>query len=246
MNLIPTLPGIELAWSALPLSVAVYVLLLIDARRKDSPSAKDDQLGIKTVAAALILVSTLLVATGLRDFLHVMLTFDDFGDRIKASLPTLVVGGLGVVGTALVLLPKTNAREFPKAKRLTAGIVALGSGIAMLPAVAGLITVVLDWPNWNGVAGSLALTLDVLVIFGVSFVVLGKLSGIERAPSQPSAPAGQAMAGQAYPGQAPAGQAYPGQAPAGQAYPGQAPGQAPGQGYPGQQPPPGGPGGWQG
>ncbi|MEM9463599.1 MAG: hypothetical protein AAGF11_56195 [Myxococcota bacterium] len=260
MNLVRLLPGIELAWSALPLSVVVYGLLLLDARRKGGQAQADDQLGIKTVAAALVLVSTVLLATGLRDFLHVMLTFDDFGDRIKVALPPVLVGGLGVVGTALMLFPQTNAREFPKAKRLTVGMIALGSGVAVPPALAGLIAMILDWPSWDKVAGSLATTIDVLAIFGVSFVVLGKLSGIVKPTSSPAgsppgqapgpgqAMPGQAYPGQAYPGQAPAGAPMPGQAPAGAPMPGQAPGASPmpgpGQAFPGQPPSPGGPGGW--
>src|SRR5690606_21503247 len=118
------LQGFGLVYSALPAAFLVYFLLLFDARRKGSPSAGDDQIGIKTVAATIAIVATGMLALGLQAFLHVLLTFDDFGARLKAALPNLVFGGLGVVAAGLVLFPRTNAQEFPKAKRLAAGVIA--------------------------------------------------------------------------------------------------------------------------
>lgn len=246
MNFFPlrSLGAVEV-WSAVPLGVAIYVLLLLDQRRKDSPSAKDTQLGLKTVAATLIVVSTLMFATGLRDLLHTLLTFDAFWDRFKAAFPSVVVGLVGVAGIAMVLLPKTNANEFPKAKRLAAGVIALGSGVTLLPALAALIAVVLDWPSWSEVAGAFATVVDALLIFGASFAILGKLSGMTM-PEMKAAPkpaAAAPVAGQP-PGAYPPQQAQPGypQQQAQPGYPQQQPGQQagyqqpqqPGQGWPPQ------------
>ncbi|MEX1364544.1 MAG: hypothetical protein AB1Z98_15565 [Nannocystaceae bacterium] len=254
MNLLPTMaPSLLAAWSALPISVLVYLLLMYDARRKDSPAAEDTQLGLKTVAAVLIIVSTLMFAIGFQRFLHVMLTFDDFGDRMKGALPSVLVGGLGVIATGVMLFPKTNAEQFPKAKRLAAGMIALLSGIAMLPAVAMLLTQLLDWPSWDAVAEAASVTVDVVVIFGISFIALGKLSGMTMPELKSSGPPAQGP-GQGYPPQQqpqqpqyaaqPQGQPYPGQPQPQYPQPGQAPqAQAP-QAYPPQgqapqgQPPP--------
>lgn len=236
-------PSLVAAWSALPISLLMYLLLLYDARRKDSPAAEDTQLGLKTVAAALVVVSTVMFAFGFHRFLHVFLTFDDMWERLKGALPSVLVGGLGVVGTALVLFPKTNAAEFPKAKRFAAGMVALFSGVAVLPALATFLAQLLEWPSWDAVAESFAFVVDMLVIFAISFTVLGRLSGMkmpELKSSGPPSPGGQPQMAPMQPQAQPQPQqpqpGYPAQ-PQGQPYaqPGQPQAQPqPGQPYPGQ------------
>jgi hypothetical protein len=180
---------------------------------------------------------------GLQGFLQVILTFDDFGARLKAAMPSLLVGALGVVGTALVLFPRTNAAQYPKAKRLAAGVVALVSGIAMLPALVDVLATVFEWPSWRLVAFSLATALTAGVIFVAGLWVLGRLSGVKMpAPTAKHAATGFGPGpGPGYGGPAP-GPGY-GSQPL-QGYSG-APTQAPGPGHaapPVQQPP--GPGGY--
>ncbi len=252
---LPRLPSFEVAWSAIPIAFLLYGLLLFDARRKDSTTAGDDQIGLKTVAATLAVVSTLLFAIGLRGFLEAILTFDDFGARLKAAMPSLLVGALGVVGTALVLFPRTNAAQYPKAKRLTAGVVALISGIAMLPALVDVLGSVVEWPSWRVVAAALATAVDAGVIFVISFAVLGKLSGMKMpepkarpAAGPPAGPPGgyggppQGQPPQGYPGQPMQGQPMQGQPMQGQPMQGQPMQGQPmqGQPMPGQYPGPGG------
>lgn len=248
------LQGLGVAYSALPTAFVLYFLLLFDARRKDSPSAGDTQLGIKTVAATIAIVATAMLAMGLQSFLHVILTFDDFGARMKAALPNLVFGGLGIVAAAFVLFPRTNVAQYPKAKRLAAGIVALVSGAAMLPALAMFLQRLLAWPSWGDVAAGLATAVDAVVIFGASFAVLGRLSGIDMRTQGPSVGQGigagahgpppiQAPAPQQVQPQHAAPQGYPPQGQPPQGYPqAQAPQGYPQQGYPQQgQPPQGAP-----
>ncbi|MEM7152689.1 MAG: hypothetical protein AAF799_07595 [Myxococcota bacterium] len=233
---LPMAPSALATWSALPLSLLVYLLLLYDARRKDSPTADDTQLGLKTVAAVLTVVATFMFALGLQDLLHTLLTFDEFWDRFKVSFPSVLIGGGFAVGGALVLFPRTNAEEYPKAKRLAAGVIAIVGAVSLLPALAGFISTVLDWPSWSAVAAALSSALVSSILFVLGFGVLGKLSGMKMPepkakPPQASPPqGGQPFAGQqpAQP-QAPAGHVAPGQPAAPQGYPGQ-----PAAGYPGQ------------
>jgi hypothetical protein len=180
------LQGVGAAYSALPTAFAIYVLLLVDARRKDSPAAADTQLGIKTVAATIAIVATAMFAFGLQGFLHVLLTFEDFMPRIKAALPNLLFGGLGVVASAFVLFPRTNAQEFPKAKRLAAGIIALVAGGAMLPLLAMFLDRLLAWPSWSEVARALTVAVVAVIVFAAAFSVLGRLSGIDMASQGPT------------------------------------------------------------
>ena len=234
---LPMAPSVLATWSALPLSVLIYLLLLYDARRKDSPTAGDTQLGLKTVAAVLTVVATFMFALGLQDLLHTLLTFDEFWDRFKVSFPSVLIGGGAAVGTVLFLFPRTNAEEYPKAKRFAAGVIAIVGAVSLLPALAGFISTVLDWPSWSAVAAALSSALVSSILFLLGFGSLGKLSGMKMPEPKPkpapaaAPPQGQPFAGQPQPGQpqAPAGHVAPGQPAAG--YPGQ-----PAAGYPPQQP----------
>jgi hypothetical protein len=262
MNALPKLPGLDLVWLAIPLAALVYALLVYDARRKDSPAAGDDQLGIKTVAATLAVLATWVLATGLQGFLLAILTFDDFWERLKGSLPSLLVGGLVLVGAALVLFPRTNAEHYPKAKRLAAGVVALVSGVALVPALVNLLDNVFEWPSWRLVATALAQVIDAGVMFVIGLAVLGKLSGVkmpERAAgmARPGGlggpgPMAQPLGGMVQPGPGPGYAAPPMQQPPPQGYAASPMQQQPPQGYaaPPMQPPQGypapppGPGGY--
>jgi hypothetical protein len=238
---LPKLPNLDMVWLAIPIALLIYALLLYDTRRAGSPAAGDDQLGIKTVAATLSLVGTWVLADGLRGFLQVILTFDDFWDKLKAALPSLLVGTLVVVGVGMVLFARTNAAQYPKAKRLAAGVVALTAGVALVPALVVFLDAVLEWPSWRVVATALATVIDAGVVFVVALVVLGKLSGVRMPERMAGGGAarpgglGQPLGGVVQPMQPMQQQGYAG-APQGYAAP-QAQPAAPGYVAPGTQPP---------
>jgi hypothetical protein len=208
-----------MAWLAIPIAILIYGLLLYDARRSGSPAAGDDQLGLKTVAATLAVLGTWVVANGLHGLLVAILTLDDVWDRLKVALPSLLVGALVVAGAGLVLMGRTNAARFPKAKRLAAGVVALVSGVALVPALVGFLEVLLDWPSWRVVATAFATLVTTGVVFGSALAVLGGLSGVpfvERLGRGGGSAMGQPLGGVAQPVPGQPMQAYP---PAAQAYP---------------------------
>lgn len=241
---LPKLPVLDMVWPAILLAFLFYAVLLYDARRTGSPAAGDDQLGIKTVAATLVVVGTWVFADGLRGFLLVILTFDDFWDKLKAALPSLLVGALVVMGAGLVLLSRTNAASYPKAKRLAAGVVALYWGITLVPALVGLFDALLEWPSWRVVATALAAVIDAGVVFMIALAVLGRLSGV-RMPERAAGGGGMARPGGM---SGPSGMSGPGGMgqPLGgvvQSVPPQGYGAAPAQGYAAPQPQPG-PGGY--
>lgn len=175
---LPKLPTLDMAWLAIPIAILIYVLLLYDTRRTGSPAAGDDQLGLKTVAVTLAVLGTWVVANGLHGLLVAILTLDDVWDRLKLALPSLLVGALAVAGAGLVLLSRTNAARYPKAKRLGAGVVALVSGVALVPALVSFLEVLLDWPSWRLVATASATVLTMGVVFVSALAVLGGLSGV--------------------------------------------------------------------
>jgi hypothetical protein len=189
------LPGTELF--VLPVAVIIYFVLLWDARRPNSPAAQDDQIGLKTIGAALTLVGVLMAAGGLQSVVHVLLTFTDFLDRLKAALPDLVVGGFVTILAAFVLVPKTNAAQFPKSKRLTAGAIALGAGTTSVSALADVLRRVINWSSWSPVADAVSLLAVTGVLFAAGMIALGKLSGVEMAPQSASPPLHPGQAAQA-------------------------------------------------
>jgi hypothetical protein len=196
------LPDPDLVWVAIPLAILIYALLLYDARRAGSPTAGDDQLGLKTVAAVLAIAGTWVFAEGLGVLLLAILTFDDFGQKLKTGLPSFLVGAAVVIGAGLVLFSRTNAAQYPRAKRLAAGIVAIYAGVALVPALVGLLLAIFDWPSWRVVAAALARVIDVGLVFAIAVGVLAKLSGLVM-PTRMPAP------GTARPGGPPSGLGQP-------------------------------------
>jgi len=192
-----------------PLALVIYLLLVIDARRKDSPAADDDQLGIKTVAAALLVVGAALSSSGLHKLLHLLLTFTSFGVRIKAAIPDLAVGILTVIAALWVLFPKTNVAEYPKAKRLAAGAIAVPAALASVAALAGFLSAVLEWSTWSDVANALTAVVVAVLYFGASTMALAKMSGMSVPDLQASAEVSQQPSVQ--PGQAAMPDPYAGQ-----------------------------------
>lgn len=192
-----------------PLALVIYLLLVIDARRKDSPAADDEQLGIKTVAAALLVVGAALSSAGLHKLLHLLLTFTSFGVRIKAAIPELAVGILAVIAALYVLFPKTNVAEYPKAKRLAAGAIAVPGALATVALTAGFLSAVLEWSSWSAVAEALTAAVVAIVYFGASTMALAKMSGLSVPDIQ--APAEVSQQPQAHPGQVGQHDPYAGQ-----------------------------------
>lgn len=193
--------GLGMAAATAPLALLVYLLLVLDARRKDSPAAEDDQLGIKTVASALVLVGVALFGTGLQGLLHTLLTFSEIWARIKVTLPDLAVGGLAIVLALKMLLPKTNVSEFPKVLRLTAGAVAISTAGLTLASMSMFVSRLLDFPSWTLVAQALSIFLVSTVLFAASTFALAKLTGLKlpELPVPASAPAPMMTTGQQQP-----------------------------------------------
>ncbi|MEM6991005.1 MAG: hypothetical protein AAF721_10920 [Myxococcota bacterium] len=233
----------------LPLGLVIYLLMVVDARRKDSPAADDDQLGIKTVCAVLIVAGTALTGTGLQKLLHLLLTFSDFGSRIKGAIPDLAVGVVTLIAALYVLFPKTNAAEYPKAKRLAAGAIAIPTAVMTVSLLAAFLSTVFDWPSWSRVADMLTSTVVAVLFFAASTYALAKMSGLSVPDIEagPVADAMQAAQAQGAAVQAAGQPGYPQQQQQ-QPQPAAQPAQQPAPGYPqqggypqqqpGQQPPP--------
>lgn len=165
-----------------PVAGLLYGLLSWDASRAAQPENRDWQIGAKTLVGTLLLVGAFHFGRGVRALVHLLLTFERFGGRLKALTPDLLVGAL-VVGTAAwVLLPRTNVEQYPRIRRLMAGIVAMFGGVMGVEALTDLVTVVLAWPSWNAVALALSNLLASAGSFAVGGYLLARESGIEVPP----------------------------------------------------------------
>jgi hypothetical protein len=206
-------------------TLAIYALLILGQRAPDSSWKADDQIGIKVIASALILLGTMLFATGLQGLLHLLLTpFDEFGTRMKEILPHLLVGAAALGGTVLFVIPRTNHELFPKALRLTTGAIALLAVITTVISLDSLLVTIFKWPGWSPVTDTLTTLLTAIIVAVGSGYFFAKLSGL-AVPEIPI-PSGQPQQGMTM-----QQQQYPTQ--------GQVPGYPPQQGY---QPPQGQPG----
>ena len=160
--------NLGIATSAAPLALVIYLLLVLHARSKDSPAAGDDQLGLKTVAASLIVSATAMTGVGTQKLLHLLLTFDNFAPRLKAALPELAVGVVTLSVVMFVFFPRTNVAQYPKAKRLAAGAIAVPTAGLAVGTLAAFIGAVLAWPNWSSVADAATTFVVATLFFAIS------------------------------------------------------------------------------
>jgi hypothetical protein len=215
----------------LPITLLIYLLLVWGQRAPDSKWKADEQIGIKIIAAALILLGTVLFATGLQGLLHLLLTFKEFGAKLKEILPHLLVGAVTLGAAVLFVIPRTNHEQFPKALRLTTGAITLIGTLATIWGLDSLLVTVFKWPGWSPVANALTTLLTAAIVTLGAGYFFARLSGVALPaiplPTQPSQP----MQGQPMQGQPMQGQPMQGQYPQQQQYATQ--GQVPG--YPPQQ-----------
>ena len=162
-----------------PVAGLLYGRLAWDAAQSPQPDGRDWQIGAKTVVATVLLVGAFHFGRGLRALVHLLLTFERFGARLKALTPDLLVGGLVVAAAVWVLFPRTNVEQYPRIRRLMAGIVALFGGIVCIEGLTDLVTVVLGWPSWNAVALALSTVLTSAGSMAVGGYLLARESGIE-------------------------------------------------------------------
>jgi len=167
-----------------PVAGLLYGRLTWDAARSPQPDGRDWQIGAKTVVATLLLVGAFHLGRGMRALVHLLLTFERFGGRLEALTPDLLVGVLVVGLGGWVLFPRTNVEQYPRVRRLMAGLVALFGGIMCIEALSDLITVVLAWPSWSPVALAVSNMLTAAGSLLVGGYLLARESGIE-VPSLP-------------------------------------------------------------
>lgn len=227
----PSLPFLDLLVGpllVLPTTLVIYFLLVWGQRAPESKWKADDQIGVKMIAVALVLLGTVLFSTGLQGLLHLLLTFKEFGARMKEILPHLLVGAATLGAAVLFVIPRTNHEQFPKAMRLTTGAIALLATVATIWSLDNLLVTVFKWPGWSQVTDSLTTLLTSAIVTIGSGYFFARLSGL-AVPAIPLPSAQPPQQGQGQPQQM--GQ-YPTQQQMGQ-YPtqGQVPGYPPQQGY---------------
>jgi len=162
-----------------PVAGLLYGALVWDAQQASQRDARDWQIGVKALVGTFVLVGAFHFGRGMRSLVHLLLTFERFGARLKALTPDLLVGALVVAAGIWVLFPRTNVEQYPRIRRLLAGIVAMFGGIAFIEAATDLVTVVLAWPSWNSVAGALAAVLTSAGSLAVGGYLLARHSGVD-------------------------------------------------------------------
>ena len=241
--------GLQVAAAAV--LVLGYFYIFWDKRKEESANKDDGQVGIKIVLFTIILFSLGMAAGALEGLLGWLLSGAKGGaGPIKEAMGPLVAGGGGVALVLLMLLPRTNNKDYPQAERFAAGAVGLVAIVTAIGSLNGLLDALLTSKGWR--AAGAGQTAHLLVSGGLGFFALTRFGGMSgwTAPARPAPmmqpqggyqpqqgyqPQGQMQGQQGY--QQPQG--YP---PQQQGYPPQG-GMPPGQGYPpgGQ----GGPGGYQ-
>ena len=232
MSMLPTVGAIAIAPAFVILG---YWFLTFWDRREDRASKDDKQLGTKLVLWGFILGGVVGVLGGADQLITFVFSgFKGGFGAIKGALSGIVSGAVVAGAFGMLFLPRTNNATQPQIERFAMGLLGLGTGLAAIAALSGLIQSVFFAKGWRT---DIAPNLSHLAVFGAAagFAVLrhGKLSGWTEPvrPQMPSAPAGYppAQGGAGYP---PQGGGYP---PQGGGYPPQGGGYPPqGGGYPPQ------------
>lgn len=220
----------EAGIGALAFLAIAYFYLVWDARRSESPNKDDGQIGLKLALYAFIIIGIGFASGGLATVLHYALSGAKTGTGfLKAGLAHLIGGVVPIFAVAVVLLPRTNYRQYPKAARLAYGFLAAFYVASALGLLDGLVTNLIQSADWAGTtSGSLA---RLIVYAGIGFFSLFRLGALSgwSAPARPTPMAPSHSQGY------PQGGGYPPQGYPPQGYP---------QGYGGGYGPPQGGGGY--
>jgi hypothetical protein len=246
-----TIFGMGFTVGVIAFAAAAYFYLVWDKSRADSPSKGDGQLGLKVVVYSLLLVALGLAVSGLTDVLVFLLSGAKNKLQIKEGLGHLLSGGALFTAVFLLLLPRTNTKEFPKTERFALGYIALLAGIGAFMAFDGLLSGLFSSAPWKT---QNAANFGGLIVSGaLAFLAVfrfGQVSGWTTPTRMSSMPPGfpPAGGGGGYPPQQGFPQQGGGYPPQGGGYPPQGGGYPPqgGGGYPpagGGYPPQGGGGG---
>lgn len=191
-----------------------YFFLVWDARRADSPNKDDGQIGLKLVLYFFIIVGISFAATGLIQLLNYLLSGTKVGTGVlKEGLANLLAGVVPIFAVAVVLLPRTNFRQYTRASRLTYGFLAALGGFLALQSLHGLVVQLIMSQPWAITSGHLA---SLVVFAGIGFFSLFRLGALSSwsAPVRP-----QPMAPSHSQGYPPQGGGYPPQGYPPQGYP---------------------------
>lgn len=237
------------------IALVIYTLATIKNSRREI-AQRDPQVGLKSVLFSLLFLSAIVGVVGVFMFVWYLLSGTKAGsDIIKTGLAVLLGGGGLGVGIYLLLLPRTNFRQFGDTARITVGMCTFVFGMASLFALVSLFLALFEGFNGPWAMNSVFLTAVFvsLPLFYFTVMAFGKMSNWAtpvRPPRVQSPPTGgnpgggmggpQPIQQQGYP--QPGAAPQPGyQAPAPGGY--QPPPQAPAPGYspptPAGYPPPG-------
>jgi hypothetical protein len=247
MKIVYYVVGLALIWAA-----GTFFYQFWDRRSADSAIKDDNQVGLKIALFSFLIFCVGLAAIGLEGILGYLLAGAKNTPAIKQGLGNLLSGGALFGATFLLLVPRTNTKDYPQTERYAVGFVAIVGGLWAFASFAGLLDALFLGANWKAVSSA---QFAALIVAGaltfVALMRLGQMSGWTAPARMPSAPPGFPPAGGGGGGYQQPG--YPQQ----QGYPQQGgyqqPGYPPQGGYPpagGGYPPQGGgglppPGGYQ-
>jgi hypothetical protein len=163
-----------------------YFFLVWDARRTDSPNKDDGQIGLKLVLYFFIIVGVGIAAGGVANLLNYLLSGAKTGTpALKQGLADLIAGVVPIFAAAVVLLPRTNYKQYTRAARLAYGYLAAFGGFMAFQSLHSLVGQLIMSMPWASTSGQLA---NLLVFGGIGFFALFRLGSLSSwsAPVRPA------------------------------------------------------------
>jgi hypothetical protein len=174
-------------FAAILFVVAAYFFITLDRQRANSPNKDDTQVGIKLVLYSLIIVAIGLVAGGLGQLLAYILGGAKGGSGpVRAAMPPIIVGAVGIAAIATQLLPRTNSATYKQGERFALGFLGVQYGAGALIALNDVVTGLFTSAGWQPTSGHVATLVVAAAIALVAITRLGKHSGwVAAAPPAP-------------------------------------------------------------
>jgi hypothetical protein len=155
-----------------------YFFITWERRRADSPMKDDEHAHLKLTLYALMIIALGIAAGGLVEILGYLLSGAKGGSiRIKGGISHLVSGGAGLVALFFLFLPRTNAKDYPKAEQYASGVLALFAGMMALNSFDDLLSGLFAGGPWLINSAHLSSLLVMGAITAIALFRFGALSG---------------------------------------------------------------------
>lgn len=178
------------AFFTLPYFIFVYWYILRDRKREGSDNADDGHLGLKLILYWFLVVTLFFAVSGFNTILGYLLMGAPHKNLLLGGLGELIAGGGLFTAIFLLLLPRSNYKDYPRVERFAVGFIAAAAGMMTVFAIRSFLKGLFTGADWKS---SNAPQFATMISYGaVAFLALIRYGQMSSwiAPVRPQMPAG--------------------------------------------------------